>query len=257
METKPIPGLQTREDLLNDIEDAVLRLACFDSAENTAIKISEQSQSVVVPSAVRSTPKRLRFFAPVPHMQGIRKAAVAFCILFTVFFSVTALSIAFTPDIIPGILSLYVEKHDTYAEITPDASLLSYDIPEDWHGFFYPSYIPDSYQIIVCDSHESADIHTAIWADADDNQIVFHENTNHVFGTINTEEADERIYNVHDLPAHLWVTDLDMQLIWSEYGKWFIVLMDGNNIEETLRIARSIYSPTLLQFISEPKENLP
>ena len=131
-----------------------------------------------------------------------------------------------------GILQLKMEQYPTYStfELVPTAEAV--EVPAGWEGDFYPTYIPEGYQI------ESIFGDSVGYIDSKGKILTIYETTQDTRTYLDTEDAVisyGRIngYNATLIEKGVWVT-----VLWSNSKSYFMVDMQGEK-DTAIRIAES------------------
>lgn len=240
----------TREQLLEELEAAQLRLAFYDkqAQESEAFEARcladdafrhqvEQMQPEVVDLISRhTTQKKRRVFKEhvAPVMWKAVKAAA--CLLLIGYIGLST-AMAFSPTARLHIMGLLVKTEYDFTSFGLADDWESIDVPDDWVGEYYPAYVPEGFTLNFVQDHLGV---TALveYVSPDHQWYQFEESTKNAVGSIGTKHALVTEMTIHDRPA-LLVEDPDVTMVvWAEYDKWFSVTTWTN--VDVVQIARSV-----------------
>lgn len=169
-----------------------------------------------------------------PHALRTAAAACAICCvgLTTAFASSESFRVR--------VYAMFARDYGEYTAIgmeeTPEAS---FDVPQEWGGAYYPSYIPEGF--------EMTDIENAFnrlfWVEyrnADGIRLGFDDEDTSAEFNIDTENARAYYTDIHGEQALVAVKDVHVIIVWSEDNRIFTVSIDGDDEETALRVARSV-----------------
>ena len=195
-----------QSQILRDIEERVLK--------KLAAQKDEQKQ---VRKPKRHLPRAARFVA-----------AVALLIMVSV-----GSAMATVRMVQIGLLKLNVEAHPEYTAYGLVSSGETVDVPQEWRGDFYPTYIPEGFEFEMCFSSE------VNYRNANGSLLSFSED---VYGSVvqlNTENANISSLFINGVEATLIERDEWTSVVWSANNRLFIVEMNGGK-DEVLRVAASV-----------------
>lgn len=118
------------------------------------------------------------------------------------------------------------------------------DVPDEWQGEYYPSYVPDGYELY----HVSqGSLLEATYMRGQDYYFTFCEYDENTVTALDTENAKVSYGEVHDCEAMIVEKNGLTTVTWTEADKLFIVEVN-ENVETALNIARNIGT---IQYASE------
>lgn len=144
------------------------------------------------------------------------------------------LRLLFEPDVEQG--AMYIRLMED-----PDAA---FDVPEEWDGEYFPSYLPEGYSVSLIDTILSTVVFRSDTNPDIDVYIVFSEYGADTVEYSGTDNAT--IYNVDINGSTAHVIDgytgsiHSVSVKWSGEDKWFIVDTYGLESAEALKIAESV-----------------
>lgn len=116
----------------------------------------------------------------------------------------------------------------------------SFDIPADWEGDNYPSYIPSG--LAVSSVYSYSDNCSAIYKNIETGQwqLDFAELGAGAETNLDTENATVRALMIRDYPGFLAVKGQQISLYWSDGQNYFILLTQGIDEAVAVEIAESV-----------------
>ncbi|MDO5377483.1 MAG: DUF4367 domain-containing protein [Clostridia bacterium] len=138
------------------------------------------------------------------------------------------------------VYTMFAQDYGEYTAISmKEAPEAAFDVPEEWGGDYYPSYIPEGF--------EMTDIQNAFdymfWVEyrnADNIRLGFDDDPISAQMNIDTENAHVYYTDIHGEQALVSVKPEHVIIVWSEDNRIFTVSIDGDDEETALRVARSI-----------------
>lgn len=242
---------RSREELLQNLEAAQLRLAFYDLQEKESVYIEKQAQENkevqqlidaaepdmlhLIDREVRK--KHLQVFVHKALPLARHAGRVAACILLTAYIGFSA-ALAVSPTVRIKAMELLISVTDEYAQIRLEEKTDSdFFVPAEWKGEYYPSYIPDDF---VLDQYDGiAGSFFSEYVAASGSILSFTENTSDTTTNIDIEDAEVIHTTIHDSPAIVSVKDGNAIVVWSEFDRYFTITLYGDQ-DTALRIARSV-----------------
>lgn len=132
-----------------------------------------------------------------------------------------------------GVLKLDIQQYSNRTEVQLVRGGASGDVPEEWTGVFFPSYIPEEYELDFSDAYE------AVFRNSERKMLRFIEDTYGATYVVDSENALVSTENVHDVSATVIEKNGYVRVIWSEHNRLFIVYCFCDK-ETALRIADSV-----------------
>lgn len=124
----------------------------------------------------------------------------------------------------------------TEIQLVPDESA-SFNVPADWTGDYYPSYIPNDYEFHSLQVIGS--IRTTYYTSGKDKALIFHENDEGVESNIDTEGYEVKTIELNDRVALLATKKGRSVVIW-QAEKRFLYLTIPENEEIALKVAKGV-----------------
>ncbi len=173
-----------------------------------------------------------------------RFVEVAACLILVVAIAAPvalANSAAFRAKVMQLLIEMDAEKEEAHFRFVEDETA-TFWVPEGWPGAFYPSYIPNGYQVFEFDpffaSIEYRDIHN--------NQLFFLEHDEYTEMLSGTDNSTVSTININGHSGYIidgitsdGVTHT-ITLIWQNDTKWFSITGFGLAKEEAIAVATSV-----------------
>lgn len=133
------------------------------------------------------------------------------------------------------VLQLLIDVQEEYTELSlVEDEAASFDVPMNWRGAYYPSYIPEGYELSDLDPL----VNDVVYTNSKGERIVFSECDQATETNIDSEDAVLSYDAVNGATALILEKNGTM-ISWSDGIKYFIVLTDIPK-EESLKIANSV-----------------
>lgn len=130
-------------------------------------------------------------------------------------------------------------KQELHVDFSEDESA-AFDVPAEWPGEYYISYIPDGYQISWQSAYGQAIVE---YTNEDGNTIYFLEGTSDTSSVSGTEGGQFTYVDIHGRPAIvIYEEDGDpyFNITWAVDDRWFNLQTEGLEKDTAIRIAESI-----------------
>ena len=235
-----------REALLEELEAAQLRLAFHDEVarEIEAIEADSAADEALQERLRQSRPEVMRLIdcgiaqkkkqrvAPVI----LKVAKVAACLLLVAYIGLSS-AMAFSQAARLRILGLFVQTERGLTTFGLGDDWQSIEVPDGWHGEYYPAYVPEGFTLHFVHDYEGASF-SAEYLSPDQRWYVFDESTENSVGSITTKNARMTEISIHDRPALLVEAPGVTTVVWAEFNKWFSVTAWTD--VDIIAIARSV-----------------
>lgn len=132
-----------------------------------------------------------------------------------------------------GLLKLDVQTYQERTSYGLQPSGETLDVPAEWEGSFYPTYIPEGFALHDCVSME------AEYRTAKNETLTFGEYAYGARVSLDTENASVSTVQVNGAEATLVEKNDWVAVVWNANNRLFVVDMDGNT-EEVLKVAASV-----------------
>lgn len=152
-------------------------------------------------------------------------------------------SATFRSKVLQLIMELDEEKGEAYFSLVQDEDA-SFDVPEGWHGNYFPSYIPDGFTIYDWDPDFGAAF--IEYRNESANQLFFSEYSNGAGVVTGTDNAEMKEIDINGHPGYLINgiasngTTHTVNIFWQNETNWFGVVAYGLSTDEALQVARSV-----------------
>ena len=239
----------SREQLLEDLETAQLRLAFYDLRATRADQIEKTYES---DEAMQQQVQQMQphIFATISryirkkHLNDFGKRIlpiagqtmkIAASVLLVVYLGIST-ALAISPTFRMRVMELLIQMTDEYT-IVSLREAASIEIPSDWQGEYFPTSLPDGLAPhSVYGNRAAAGIE---YMGDDGTWLDFDEHTDASQSLIDTEDADITMTTVHDQSAMLSQKNGVTGVTWAEGGRFFVI-MTNIDVDTALQIARSV-----------------
>ena len=128
------------------------------------------------------------------------------------------------------VFSMFAEDHGQYTAIgLREDEQKAFDVPNGWEGMYYPTYIPDGFEVINVEN-----LSEQIFL------ISFENKTHDAESKIDTENARVYYTEIHGNTALVSVK-ADLTIVsWNEQNRILSVVFDGEVEEDALKVAKSV-----------------
>lgn len=175
-----------------------------------------------------------QFFTVVPRTMRFAVAALGIlCIGLTTAF-------ASSETFRVRVFSMFAEDHGQYTAIgLREDEQKAFDVPNGWEGMYYPTYIPDGFEVINVENL-SEQIFLISFENKNNEYLTFEEMTEDAESNIDTENAQVYYTEIHGNTALVSVK-ADLTIVsWNEQNRILSVAFDGEVEEDALKVAKSV-----------------
>ena len=175
-----------------------------------------------------------QFFTVVPRTMRFAVAALGIlCIGLTTAF-------ASSETFRVRVFSIFAEDHGQYTAIgLREDEQKAFDVPNGWEGMYYPTYIPDGFEVINVENL-SEQIFLISFENKNNEYLTFEEMTEDAESNIDTENAQVYYTEIHGNTA-LVSAKADLTIVsWNEQNRILSVVFDGEVEEDALKVAKSV-----------------
>lgn len=175
-----------------------------------------------------------QFFTVVPRTMRFAVAALGIlCIGLTTAF-------ASSETFRVRVFSMFAEDHGQYTAIgLREDEQKAFDVPNGWEGMYYPTYIPDGFEVISVENL-SEQIFLISFENKNNEYLTFEEMTEDAESNIDTENARVYYTEIHGNTALVSVK-ADLTIVsWNEQNRILSVVFDGEVEEDALKVAKSV-----------------
>ena len=138
------------------------------------------------------------------------------------------------------VFSMFAEDHGQYTAIgLREDEQNAFDVPNGWEGMYYPTYIPDGFEVISVENL-SEQIFLISFENKNNEYLTFEEMTEDAESNIDTENARVYYTEIHGNTA-LVSAKADLTIVsWNEQNRILSVVFDGDVEEDALKVAKSV-----------------
>lgn len=138
------------------------------------------------------------------------------------------------------VFSMFAEDHGQYTAIgLREDEQNAFDVPNGWEGMYYPTYIPDGFEVINVENL-SEQIFLISFENKNNEYLTFEEMTEDAESNIDTENAQVYYTKIHGNTALVSVK-ADLTIVsWNEQNRILSVVFDGEVEEDALKVAKSV-----------------
>ena len=175
-----------------------------------------------------------QFFTVVPRTMRFAVAALGIlCIGLTTAF-------ASSETFRVRVFSMFAEDHGQYTAIgLREDEQKAFDVPNGWEGMYYPTYIPDGFEVINVENL-SEQIFLISFENKNNEYLTFEEMTEDAESNIDTENAQVYYTEIHGNTALVSVK-ADLTIVsWNEQNRILSVVFDGEAEKDALKVAKSV-----------------
>ena len=175
-----------------------------------------------------------QFFTVVPRTMRFAVAALGIlCIGLTTAF-------ASSETFRVRVFSMFAEDHGQYTAIgLREDEQKAFDVPNGWEGMYYPTYIPDGFEVINVENL-SEQIFLISFENKNNEYLTFEEMTEDAESNIDTENAQVYYTEIHGNTALVSVKTGVTIVTWNEQNRMFSVIIDGEAEKDALQVAKSV-----------------
>ena len=175
-----------------------------------------------------------QFFTVVPRTMRFAVAALGIlCIGLTTAF-------ASNETFRVRVFSMFAEDHGQYTAVRlQEDKQKAFDVPAEWEGIYYPTYIPDGFDVVNVENL-SGQIFLISFENKNNEYLTFEEMTEDAESNIDTENARVYYTEIHGNTALVSVK-ADLTIVsWNEQNRTLSVVFDGEVEEDALKVAKSV-----------------
>lgn len=246
----PENQIYSKDQIIEELKHALLRKALFDLREERVDRLQEQAESDVAMqrhvAARRNEVLTLigrsvrRWHAESFVRQTIPKVGRIAGALILIFFICLTTAIATISDVRVKVMELLINIEGRYTEIgLIERDVESIVIPAEWNGAYFPSSIPDGYEMVYCNQHSDNGYYNIMYQNADGKALDFIEGQVSSSVNIDTEDASIEFIMIHGNPGIMAQKEEKVYISWSEYQTYFILIYDGT-AQNAMEIAEKV-----------------
>lgn len=232
-----------------DLEDAEEVQRILNEPDPDLSEEDEELANAILVGVLDSTEQQRRKEKRQQYFNIVRKIVprfveVAACLILVAAIATPvalANSVAFRAKVMQLLIEMDTENKEAYFRFVEDKTT-TFWVPEGWPGAFYPSYIPNGYQVFEFDPYFAS----IEYRDVHNNQLFFLEHDEHTDmltgidnSTVSTVSINGHSGYIVDGTTSDGVTHT-ITLIWQNDTKWFSITGFGLAKDEAIAVATSV-----------------
>ena len=221
-------------EIRDEEADSLLESSPEDQRYLEFLETSREKRMKKMMRRLRWISLKKQFFTVVPRTMRFAVAALGIlCIGLTTAF-------ASSETFRVRVFSMFAEDHGQYTAIgLREDEQNAFDVPNGWEGMYYPTYIPDGFEVINVENL-SEQIFLISFENKNNEYLTFEEMTEDAESNIDTENAQVYYTEIHGNTALVSVK-ADLTIVsWNEQNRILSVVFDGEVEEDALKVAKSV-----------------
>lgn len=221
-------------EIRDEEADSLLECSPEDQRYLEFLETSREKRMKKMVRRLRWISLKKQFFTVVPRTMRLAVAALGIlCIGLTTAF-------ASSETFRVRVFSMFAEDHGQYTAIgLREDEQKAFDVPNGWEGMYYPTYIPDGFEVINVENL-SDQIFLISFENKNNEYLTFEEMTEDAESNIDTENAQVYYTEIHGNTALVSVK-ADLTIVsWNEQNRILSVVFDGEVEEDALKVAKSV-----------------
>ena len=221
-------------EIRDEEADSLLECSPEDQRYLEFLETSREKRMEKMMRRLRWISLKKQFFTVVPRTMRFAVAALGIlCIGLTTAF-------ASNETFRVRVFSMFAEDHGQYTAIgLREDEQKAFDVPNGWEGMYYPTYIPDGFEVINVENL-SEQIFLISFENKNNEYLTFEEMTEDAESNIDTENAQVYYTEIHGNTA-LVSAKADLTIVsWNEQNRILSVVFDGEVEEDALKVAKSV-----------------
>ena len=221
-------------EIRDEEADSLLECSPDDQRYLEFLETSREKRMKKMMRRLRWISLKKQFFTVVPRTMRFAVAALGIlCIGLTTAF-------ASSETFRVRVFSMFAEDHGQYTAIgLREDEQKAFDVPNGWEGMYYPTYIPDGFEVINVENL-SEQIFLISFENKNNEYLTFEEMTEDAESNIDTEKAQVYYTEIHGNTALVSVK-ADLTIVsWNEQNRILSVVFDGEVEEDALKVAKSV-----------------
>lgn len=221
-------------EIRDEEADSLLESSPEDQRYLEFLETSREKRMKKMMRRLRWISLKKQFFTVVPRTMRFAVAALGIlCIGLTTAF-------ASSETFRVRVFSMFAEDHGQYTAIgLREDEQKAFDVPNGWEGMYYPTYIPDGFEVINVENL-SEQIFLISFENKNNEYLTFEEMTEDAESNIDTENARVYYTEIHGNTALVSVK-ADLTIVsWNEQNRILSVVFDGEVEEDALKVAKSV-----------------
>ena len=225
---------KTMREIRDEEADSLLESSPEDQRYLEFLETNREKRMEKMMRCLRWISLKKQFFTVVPRTMRFAVAALGIlCIGLTTAF-------ASSETFRVRVFSMFAEDHGQYTAIgLREDEQKAFDVPNGWEGMYYPTYIPDGFEVINVENL-SEQIFLISFENKNNEYLTFEEMTEDAESNIDTENARVYYTEIHGNTALVSVK-ADLTIVsWNEQNRILSVVFDGEVEEDALKVAKSV-----------------
>ena len=221
-------------EIRDEEADSLLECSPEDQRYLEFLETSREKRMKKMMRRLRWISLKKQFFTVVPRTMRFAVAALGIlCIGLTTAF-------ASSETFRVRVFSMFAEDRGQYTAIgLREDEQKAFDVPNGWEGMYYPTYIPDGFEVINVENL-SEQIFLISFENKNNEYLTFEEMTEDAESNIDTENAQVYYTEIHGNTALVSVK-ADLTIVsWNEQNRILSVVFDGEVEEDALKVAKSV-----------------
>ena len=221
-------------EIRDEEADSLLECSPEDQRYLEFLETSREKRMKKMMRRLRWISLKKQFFTVVPRTMRFAVAALGIlCIGLTTAF-------ASSETFRVRVFSMFAEDRGQYTAIgLREDEQKAFDVPNGWEGMYYPTYIPDGFEVINVENL-SEQIFLISFENKNNEYLTFEEMTEDAESNIDTENARVYYTEIHGDTALVSVK-ADLTIVsWNEQNRILSVVFDGEVEEDALKVAKSV-----------------
>ena len=221
-------------EIRDEEADSLLECSPEDQRYLEFLETSREKRMKKMMRRLRWISLKKQFFTVVPRTMRFAVAALGIlCIGLTTAF-------ASSETFRVRVFSMFAEDRGQYTAIgLREDEQKAFDVPNGWEGMYYPTYIPDGFEVISVENL-SEQIFLISFENKNNEYLTFEEMTEDAESNIDTENAQVYYTEIHGNTA-LVSAKADLTIVsWNEQNRILSVVFDGEVEEDALKVAKSV-----------------
>ena len=221
-------------EIRDEEADSLLESSPEDQRYLEFLETSREKRMKKMVRRLRWISLKKQFFTVVPRTMRFAVAALGIlCIGLTTAF-------ASSETFRVRVFSMFAEDRGQYTAIgLREDEQKAFDVPNGWEGMYYPTYIPDGFEVINVENL-SEQIFLISFENKNNEYLTFEEMTEDAESNIDTENAQVYYTEIHGNTALVSVK-ADLTIVsWNEQNRILSVVFDGEVEEDALKVAKSV-----------------
>ncbi|HPJ03625.1 MAG TPA: DUF4367 domain-containing protein [Candidatus Limiplasma sp.] len=150
-------------------------------------------------------------------------------------------AIATSHSIRVQVMKMLVQMEEQYTSLSlVEDTEASFEIPLEWTGEYYPSYIPESFEANVVISFPGNHMVEFFTGESATIRIIFSEYGDSTMANIDTENATVKAITIGNDSGFISIKDSHIYIYWDNGRAFFVLQTNGIVEDEAIRIAQSV-----------------